>query len=154
VEKLGVHRPENPTSMPAPPPQFIQSYIERECARRVFWLTHLMDVKSSIYFGTFLPPKENELLLRLPVDETSFELALHSTLPGEFPSSIVNSNSRLISLGRIFIFARPSYPVCIRIRSLDSCDFHLFESRENVGGIRRYVSRLHTRKSFDSWPQK
>lgn len=30
-----------------------------------------------------MPPKENELVLRLPVDETSFELAVHSTLPGD-----------------------------------------------------------------------
>lgn len=83
VENLGVHKPDNPTLTPLPSPEFIQASIERECVRRIFWLTHLMDLNSSIYFGTFLPPKENELMLRLPVDETSFELAVHSTLPGK-----------------------------------------------------------------------
>lgn len=84
VENLGAHKPDNPTLTPVPSPEFIHSSIERECVRRIFWLIHLLDVLRSIYLRTPIPPKDNELLLRLPVDETSFELAVHSTLPGDY----------------------------------------------------------------------
>jgi hypothetical protein len=77
-----VHKPDNPTLTPLPSPEFIHTSIERECVRRMFWLIHFEDLMSFIYLKIPVPPKDNELLLRLPVDETSFELAVHSTLPG------------------------------------------------------------------------
>ena len=79
-----MHKPDIPTLTPVPSPEFIHASIERECVRRIFWLIHFMDLTSAIYFKTALPAKDNELMLRLPVDETSFELAVHSTLPGKF----------------------------------------------------------------------
>jgi hypothetical protein len=72
--------------------------IERECVRRTFWLIHLVDLLSSIFLKTSLLPNETELMLRLPADETSFELAVHSTLPGTFITRL----SRLESLNRLF----------------------------------------------------
>ena len=52
--------------------------------RRIFWLIHLLDVIASIYFKKPVTFTESELRLRLPVDETSFEMGVHSTLPGMF----------------------------------------------------------------------
>lgn len=41
---------------------------------------------ASIYFKKPATFTSSELRLRLPVDETSFELGVHSTLPGEHTS--------------------------------------------------------------------
>lgn len=81
VKSLGVHSPDHPLLTPLPSPEFIQSSLDRESLRRVFWLIHMLDVMISIYFKRPLAICENELRLRLPADETSFELAVHSTLP-------------------------------------------------------------------------
>ncbi|KAF8963423.1 fungal-specific transcription factor domain-containing protein [Flammula alnicola] len=81
VEGLGVHSPEHPTLTPVPSQEFVQQSIEREAIRRIFWLIHLLDVMSSIYFKKPTTFSDSELRLRLPVDETSFELGVHSTLP-------------------------------------------------------------------------
>ncbi|KJA23614.1 hypothetical protein HYPSUDRAFT_66286 [Hypholoma sublateritium FD-334 SS-4] len=81
VEGLGVHSPEHPTLTPVPSQEFVQRSIEREAVRRIFWLIHLLDVMASIYFKKPVTFADNELRLRLPVDETSFELGVHSTLP-------------------------------------------------------------------------
>jgi len=42
---------------------------------------------ASIYFKKPVTFADLELRLRLPVDETSFELGVHSTLPGMFLAS-------------------------------------------------------------------
>ncbi|KAF8909396.1 fungal-specific transcription factor domain-containing protein [Gymnopilus junonius] len=81
VENLGVHSPEHPTLTPVPSQEFVQAAIEREAIRRIFWLIHLLDVLASIYFKKPTTFADVELRLRLPVDETSFELGVHSTLP-------------------------------------------------------------------------
>ncbi|KAL0953614.1 hypothetical protein HGRIS_004821 [Hohenbuehelia grisea] len=107
IDTLGVHSPEHPTLTPVPSPEFIHAAIERECVRRIFWLVYVMDVMAGIYYkrggdawdrasrGNGAPglgmsltrsPGANkfgttEMRLRLPADETSFELAVHSTLP-------------------------------------------------------------------------
>ncbi|KAF8159676.1 fungal-specific transcription factor domain-containing protein [Crassisporium funariophilum] len=81
VEGLGVHSPEHPTLTPVPSQEFVQASIEREALRRIFWLIHLLDVMASIYFKKPVTFTDSELRLRLPVDETSFELGVHSTLP-------------------------------------------------------------------------
>jgi len=84
VEGLGVHSPEHPTLTPVPSQEFVQRAIEREAIRRIFWLIHFLDVMASIYFKKPVTFADVELRLRLPVDETSFELGVHSTLPGMF----------------------------------------------------------------------
>jgi hypothetical protein len=90
VEALGVHSPEHPTLTPVPSPEFISASLEREAIRRIFWYIHLIDVKASIYFKKPITFTAAELRLRLPVDETSFELGVHSTLPGMFRTSLVS----------------------------------------------------------------
>ncbi|KAJ7717748.1 hypothetical protein DFH07DRAFT_340275 [Mycena maculata] len=59
----------------------IHASIERESVRRVFWVAHIMDLQLSIYTQRSVSLSDTQLRLRLPVDETSFELAVHSTLP-------------------------------------------------------------------------
>ncbi|TFK32774.1 fungal-specific transcription factor domain-containing protein [Crucibulum laeve] len=81
LDTLGVHSPEHPTLTPVPSPEFIQASIEREAVRRIFWLIHMLDVMDSIYFKKPITFSGQDLRLRLPVDETSFELGVHSTLP-------------------------------------------------------------------------
>ncbi|KAF9461199.1 fungal-specific transcription factor domain-containing protein [Collybia nuda] len=82
VESLNVYHPEHPTLTPVPSPEFIHASIEREAVRRIFWLVHLMDVMASIYFKRpMVGLGEQGMRLRLPADETSFELGVHSTLP-------------------------------------------------------------------------
>lgn len=82
VESLGVHVPDIPTLTPMPSPEFIHQAIERESVRRIFWLIHFMDVNASILYKKPISYRESQLRLRLPADETSFELGVHSTLPG------------------------------------------------------------------------
>jgi hypothetical protein len=87
IENLGVHEPDHPTLTPMPSPDFIHQSIQREAVRRIFWLIHLLDVMASIYFKKPTTFTSSDLRLRLPVDETSFELGVHSTLPGKSRSS-------------------------------------------------------------------
>ncbi|RDB23327.1 hypothetical protein Hypma_009120 [Hypsizygus marmoreus] len=82
VESLNVYQPDYPTLTPVPSPEFIHGSFEREAVRRIFWLIHLMDIMSSIYFKKpMVDLKDQGMRLRLPADETSFELGVHSTLP-------------------------------------------------------------------------
>ncbi|KAF8216361.1 fungal-specific transcription factor domain-containing protein [Mycena galopus ATCC 62051] len=81
VQALGVHTSEQPVSTPVPTADFIHASIERECVRRIFWVIHIMDLQFSVYNQGPVSLNEAQLRLRLPVDETSFELAVHSTSP-------------------------------------------------------------------------
>lgn len=86
VESLNVYQLDYPTLTPVPSPEFIQASIEREALRRIFWLIHLMGVLAHIFFKKpMLKLLEQGLRLRLPADETTFELGV-STLPGESPN--------------------------------------------------------------------
>ncbi|KAG6891536.1 hypothetical protein C0992_004394 [Termitomyces sp. T32_za158] len=82
IESLNVYQHDYPTLTPVPSPTFIQASIEREAVRRMFWIIHFLDNLAWIYFkqpmqGLSEPGRH----LRLPVDETTFELGVHSTLP-------------------------------------------------------------------------
>ena len=100
IEAMNVHTPEHPLITPVPSAALINESIERECVRRIFWMIYIMDCTRSIYFGWqggahisasskapsigggVLGFSEAELRLRLPVDETSFELGtVHQSLP-------------------------------------------------------------------------
>jgi hypothetical protein len=85
VESLNVYQLDYPTLTPVPSPEFIQASIEREALRRIFWLIHLMDVLAHIFFKKpMFKLQDQGLRLRLPADETTFELGV-STLPGTSP---------------------------------------------------------------------
>ncbi|KAG6857470.1 hypothetical protein H0H87_003537 [Tephrocybe sp. NHM501043] len=82
IESLNVYQHDYPTLTPVPSPEFIQASIEREAVRRMFWIIHLLDNLAFIYFKKPMEGlQEPGRRLRLPVDETSFELGVHSTLP-------------------------------------------------------------------------
>ncbi|KAG6910028.1 hypothetical protein DXG01_013752 [Tephrocybe rancida] len=82
IESLNVYQHDYPTLTPVPSPEFIQASIEREAVRRMFWMIHLVDNLAFIYFKKPMEGlQEPGRRLRLPVDETSFELGVHSTLP-------------------------------------------------------------------------
>ncbi|KAJ7504510.1 fungal-specific transcription factor domain-containing protein [Mycena galericulata] len=81
VQALGVHNSEHPAITPIPTADFIHASIERESVRRIFWVVHIMDLQLSVYTQRPVSLSDTELRLRLPVDEDSFELAVHSTLP-------------------------------------------------------------------------
>lgn len=83
LENLSVHEPDHPTLTPMPSPDFIHQSFKREAVRRIFWLIHLLDLMASVYHKKPTTFTSSELRLRLPVDETSFELGVHSTLPGK-----------------------------------------------------------------------
>ncbi|KDQ61762.1 hypothetical protein JAAARDRAFT_31242 [Jaapia argillacea MUCL 33604] len=80
VENLEVRKPDNPVLTPVPSPEFIQASIDRECTRRVFWFIHWMDMVLHTYVYKPISRPVQDFSLRLPVDETSFELAVHVTL--------------------------------------------------------------------------
>lgn len=82
LDELGLNQPDSPQPNHISPSGYIQESIDRECMRRAFWLIHLLDLISSIYFKVIATPKGEHL--PLPVDETSFELATHATLPPEY----------------------------------------------------------------------
>ncbi|KIY65875.1 hypothetical protein CYLTODRAFT_445074 [Cylindrobasidium torrendii FP15055 ss-10] len=102
IQALNVHQPEHPLLTPVPSHGMVQESIERECLRRIFWLVYVVDCYRSVYWGWdglgmnhirsnskspaidggAIGYSEAELRLRLPVDETSFELAqVHQSLP-------------------------------------------------------------------------
>ncbi|KAJ7623318.1 fungal-specific transcription factor domain-containing protein [Roridomyces roridus] len=81
VQTLGLH--DSDPALPVPTAERIQASIERESVRRIFWVgIHLMDLHFSVYAHTPPPPlSDAQTRLRLPADETSFELQVQSTLP-------------------------------------------------------------------------
>ena len=89
-EDLHVHEQSHPILTPVPSAEFVFGAIDRECARRAFWLIRFMHLTAFTYYYVPIPPAQLDLTLRLPVDETSFELAVHSTLSGEFCLAVFN----------------------------------------------------------------
>ena len=88
LEQLGVYQADNPILTPAPSLEFIDASIERECARRVFWLIYISDALGSVLYRRPIMANETQLKLRLPVDETTFLFTVHDAVPGwSFESS-------------------------------------------------------------------
>ncbi|KAL1728758.1 fungal-specific transcription factor domain-containing protein [Schizophyllum commune] len=103
VEKLGVNQPEYRYSTPLPSTEHIRASIDRECVRRVYWLTYIMDIYASIFFKAEPTWLEREPHCPLPQDETTFELATQPATP-EFlhlPGSQTTSASETGHLVRI-----------------------------------------------------
>ncbi|KAG2042518.1 fungal-specific transcription factor domain-containing protein [Suillus americanus] len=81
IEQLGVYQADNPILTPTPSLEFIDASIERECARRVFWLIYISDALGSVLYGRPMLAAESQLNLRLPVDETTFLFTVHDAVP-------------------------------------------------------------------------
>ncbi|EAU90246.2 hypothetical protein CC1G_11570 [Coprinopsis cinerea okayama7 len=154
VEALGVHSPEHPTLTPVPSPEFISASLEREAIRRIFWYIHLLDLKASIYFKKPTTFTQVELRLRLPVDETSFELGVHSTLPVRIitiyaqvesilddfnvpyqdPESLANTNKRLYETEQIMENWARTLPDHLRFSEQSlQVQKSMFETSSNTG---------------------
>ena len=60
--------------------------IERECTRRCFWLIQCMSWISGIYIYKPMRPRSLEMTkkIRLPIDETTFDLAAHWSSASEY----------------------------------------------------------------------
>lgn len=74
---LEVQRPDNSTPPSPTDSGALMKFIDRECTRRCFWLILLMEWISYIYTHRDVRPRMAELadVVRLPIDETTFELA-------------------------------------------------------------------------------
>ncbi|KAI8996568.1 hypothetical protein BD414DRAFT_455429 [Trametes punicea] len=78
---LEVHRSDS-TAPPSPTDSdTLIEFIDRECTRRCFWLIQTMGWISNIYTRKPILPRMTELAdqVRLPIDETTFELAVLSS---------------------------------------------------------------------------
>ncbi|PIL24975.1 transcription factor [Ganoderma sinense ZZ0214-1] len=74
---LEVQQPDNSTPPSPTDSSALMKFIDRECTRRCFWLILHMEWISYIYTHRDVRPRMAELadLVRLPIDETTFELA-------------------------------------------------------------------------------
>ncbi len=102
IEAMNVHTPEHPLLSSTPSSAMVTESLERECIRRIFWLTYVVDCVRGVWFGwtgggmSHSSPsteglsigggvmgfRDAELRLRLPADETSFEMGVvHQSLP-------------------------------------------------------------------------
>ena len=71
-----MHRPDSSTPPSPADTDALMDFIDRECTRRCFWLIELMAWISNIYTHRDVRPRMAELadVVRLPIDETTFEL--------------------------------------------------------------------------------
>ncbi|KAI6125450.1 fungal-specific transcription factor domain-containing protein [Pisolithus croceorrhizus] len=81
VTGLGIFDHDHTVFTPIPSTESINASIERECARRVFWLIYISDCVASVLYGRNILATEAQLSLRLPMDETCFELYPHTATP-------------------------------------------------------------------------
>ncbi|KAG2053646.1 hypothetical protein BDR06DRAFT_956378 [Suillus hirtellus] len=101
IEQLGVYQADNPILTPTPSLEFIDASIERECARRVFWLIHISDALGSVLYRRPILAEESQLKLRLPVDETTFLFTVHDAVPEYLDKPSPSSRSETGQLIRV-----------------------------------------------------
>jgi hypothetical protein len=84
IHTLGVMNPDPARLTPQPTPEYIDRQMQLECLRRIFWYIHSMDLLTSTFYQQPLStgPKDSRLTLKLPLSETTFELAVTNILPG------------------------------------------------------------------------
>ena len=82
-ETLDVASPESPPLSPKPTVQEMTRMTERECARRCYWIIYFLHVLSTACTRNVRRFSAENMLMRLPVDETSFELGIQSQTPGK-----------------------------------------------------------------------
>lgn len=97
-EALVVSRPDYQLSTTLPPAEARQFITERECIRRCFWLVQTMCWINGIYTYRPMRPRSVDLMriVRLPVDEMSFELA-KTPEPGEWVSFLMPNGIMMLT---------------------------------------------------------
>ncbi|KAF8552403.1 hypothetical protein OG21DRAFT_1443573 [Imleria badia] len=81
VTKIGIFDSDSTVLTPHPSPELIDACIERECARRVFWLIFISDCFGWMLYRRARLATDSQLNLRLPIDETSFEVSPLTAVP-------------------------------------------------------------------------
>ncbi|TFK51744.1 hypothetical protein OE88DRAFT_1464712 [Heliocybe sulcata] len=147
LETAGVHNPDNPVITPLPSPEHIRGSIERECLRRVFWFIYWIELLRQTYAhkSMLLRPDGQNENVRLPVDETSFELAVHITLPEylHFPPPRMRYASEFGHLIRVTkIMTEFETKVC------PSCNGGMLQDDRA-----RAILLQHAEKQLDDWAQ-
>ncbi|TDL24071.1 hypothetical protein BD410DRAFT_786763 [Rickenella mellea] len=165
LEELGVRKPDNPIPSSPPPPDQRKRSIERECIRRVYSLIHLTILLSSAFGQTLIIGGTQDPTVRLPCDETCFELSTHSSLPEYLttspPKTAFSSEfGQLIRLANIFLElekfntdANPDTRFIFDSESkLQAWVFgladHLIFSRENLN---QHMTLWETTSSTSAW---
>ncbi|KAL4063107.1 fungal-specific transcription factor domain-containing protein [Scleroderma citrinum] len=141
VTKLGIFESDYTILTPDPSPEFINAAIDRECARRVFWLIFISDSVASVLYKRNILATESQLSLRLPMDETSFELSPHTALP-EFMTRPV-SRTVLSEIGQLIQILTIHEQI---ERTMDE-----FNNREN--GRQPGVKLLGLEKEVTAWAE-
>ncbi|KAH7890754.1 hypothetical protein F5I97DRAFT_1974777 [Phlebopus sp. FC_14] len=100
VKELGIFDSDNTVLTPVPSHEFINAAIERECARRVFWLIFISDCMGAMLYRREISATEDQLSLRLPVDEASFDLSPHTAIP-EYIAKPGPSYAMLSEIGQL-----------------------------------------------------
>ncbi|KAH9945716.1 hypothetical protein B0H21DRAFT_743677 [Amylocystis lapponica] len=138
-ESLEIHRPDGPLNRADP--ESVNAAIERECARRCFWLIQCMNWITCIY--TFKPIRQRSVELmaitKLPIDETNFELTIHS-------SSATSENIN-IPAPRVR-YASQFGHVCRILSIYQSVQTILATTKE---GRARAAAIADARKALDAW---
>lgn len=95
-ESLYIEKPDHEILSPPLSPGSRTLCIERECTRRCFWLIQCMGWINGIYTYRPLRPRSVEMMrqVRLPSDETSFELVVPVQISGDYHLSL-HSNGEL-----------------------------------------------------------
>ena len=89
-ETLDIASPESPPLSPKPTIEEMNRMTDRECARRCYWIIYFLHVLSTACTRNVRRFSAEGMLMRLPVDETSFELGIQSQSPGKHPRLIEN----------------------------------------------------------------
>ncbi|KAF9785169.1 hypothetical protein BJ322DRAFT_1061677 [Thelephora terrestris] len=80
-EELDIASPESPPLSPKPTIEEMSRMTERECARRCYWIIYFLHVISTACTRNVRRFSTEGMLMRLPVDESSFELGIQSQTP-------------------------------------------------------------------------
>ena len=84
-ETLDIASPESPPLSPKPTVLEMTRMTDRECARRCYWIIYFLHVTSAACTRNAGRFSADNTFMRLPVDETSFELGIQSQTPGRIP---------------------------------------------------------------------
>jgi hypothetical protein len=82
-EALDIASPKSPPLSPKPTVEEMSRMTERECARRCYWIIYFLHFISTACTRNVRRFSADGMLMRLPVDETSFELGIQSQTPGK-----------------------------------------------------------------------
>lgn len=107
--------------------------IERECTRRCFWLIQCMSWISGIYIYKPMRPRSLEMTkkIRLPIDETTFDLAAHWSSASEWHCSLRTIHClSCVRSGRVPARACADDQICLAVWSRSAHLIDLSDSAE------------------------